>query len=138
VKEPRRYAHNSTLPAPTNQMRKFDPERRARRESEGLVLGDHHAWIKRQPCELYDHPDHTCGFYPDRPRIEGHHLKTRGSGGQDRDNEIPVCPVGHDELEAAGNVSSQCERFGRDFRSIACEYTARFDAEMEEGESAEP
>lgn len=135
---PRGYMPGSTFRYPKKEMRRFNPDKRERRQSEGKVMGDHHEWIKRQPCELADHPAHRCGFYPpERPVIEGHHLKTRGSGGQDRDNEIPCCPVAHDELHAAGDVSAQCERFGRDFRSIAVMYTEDFDEEMAALEAAE-
>lgn len=126
--ERRPFAHNSTLRS-GGPLPRVNKERRARRESDDLVYGTHHAWIKRQPCELMDHPLHACDFYADRPCIEGHHLKHVGNGGEDRSNEIPCCPALHDEFHALGSVSKACEHFGRDFRSVAVEYTASFDRE---------
>lgn len=108
-------------------------ERKARRRTEDLVYGSHHFWIRTLPCCLIGHPEHRCGYYPDRPGNEGHHLRTVGAGGRDRNNEVPACPVGHDELEAAGGVSSQCEWARMDLLSLACEYTARFDREHPTG-----
>lgn len=127
----KKYAWNSTLPAPSSPLPKVNKERRARREAEGLVYSEHHHWIMRQPCELRDHPLHQCGTFPERHPIEGHHLKHVGNGGEDRANEIPCCPVGHDFLHSLGSVSAACDFYGRDFRSLAVEYTLRFERETQ-------
>jgi len=102
-------------------------ERRKRRADAGLVYGPYHRWIKQQPCALAGHPRHRCGYYEDRPGVEGHHLKHVGNGGQDRDNELPLCPVGHDHAHALGSISALCEHYGRDFRTIAALYTEDYD-----------
>jgi hypothetical protein len=102
-------------------------ERQKRRQEEGLVKGPHHHWIANEPCVLAGAPGHVCGFTEDQPAICGHHLKTIGSGGEDRNNEVPVCALAHIEFHAAGSISRMCDRHGRDFRSIACIYTERFD-----------
>jgi hypothetical protein len=128
-----RYAHNSTLRAPSKEMARFNPEKRARRESEGLVYGPLHVWTKTQPCILAGHELHVCEFYGDRKGIESHHVKSVGSGGQDENNVLPTCPALHDEFHRMGLVS-MCERYRMDFRSIACEVTARYERETMQGE----
>lgn len=114
----------------------MNPERRARRESEGLVYGELHQWTKRQPCILEDHPLHVCEFYPDRKGIESHHVKSIGSGGQDENNTVSFCPGAHDEAHRLGLVR-MCEKYHRDFRSLACEVTARFCAEIRDDSTLE-
>jgi hypothetical protein len=110
-------------------MRRVNPERRARRESEGLVYGEIHEFTKRLPCTLEGHGDHTCDFYPpERRGVESHHVKSVGAGGQDRNGTVPLCPAAHDEVHRLG-LTTWCDRYRMDLRSIACEVTARFDAE---------
>lgn len=122
------YMPGSTLRRPSKEMRRVNPERRARRESEGLVYGEIHEFTKRLPCILADHTEHCCEFYPDRREVESHHVKSVGAGGQDRNGTVPLCPGGHDEAHRRGLVG-MCEKYGRDLRSLACEVTAEFDAE---------
>lgn len=119
------YAHNSTMRGPKKPMNKVNQRRRAKRESDGLVYGDLHEWTKRQPCILADHPDHACAFYPDRKNVESHHVKSIGSGGKDENNTVPLCPRGHDEAHCLG-LTRLCEKYHRDFRSLACEVTEAF------------
>ena len=96
----------------------------ARRVEEDRVYGSHHQAIKAFPCDLQDNQHHKCGFFEDRPRIEGHHLKSVGSGGEDENNEIPCCPVLHDEFER-NPLIDMCRTYHRDFKSVACDYTRR-------------
>lgn len=126
-KDMRPRAFNSTLRV-GGPLRKVNEERRARREQEGRVYGPLHDWIKTQPCDLAGRQGHTCRFYEDRPRIESHHIKTVATGGEDRNNTVPLCPAGHDEAHALP-LGDWCRKHHRDFRSVACDYTARFDAE---------
>lgn len=131
------YAPNSTLRGASKPMRRFNPEKRARRESEGLVYGDLHKWIKGQECAGAGHPLHICEYYPPERRwVESHHLKSVGSGGEDRNNCVPCCPAFHDEFHRRG-LTGMCEHYGRDWRSIACEYTEDYDEAMAEGEEPE-
>lgn len=127
-KDRRPRAFNSTMRVARAPMRKVNEERRARREEADLTLGSHHRWIVTLPCDLYGHQHHVCGFFEDRAPTEGHHLKARGSGGQDRNNEIPCCPKLHDEFERTP-LSDMCRKYHRDFKSVASDYTNRFDAE---------
>lgn len=112
-------------------MRRVNPERAARREEADLVYGTHHAFVKEGACDVRGRQRsngsiHECGFFADRPNIEGHHIKSVGSGGEDRNNEVPLCPAAHDEAHSM-SVSEWCRLYHRDFRSVACEYTAQFD-----------
>lgn len=126
--KPKRYAHNSTLPAPTKPMARFNAEKRARRMSEDRVYGSLHFFTKRLPCVLADVPDHVCDFYPNLSGCESHHVRSVGSGGEDENNTVPLCGAAHDEVHRLG-LTTWCEKYGRDLRSIACEVTAKFIAE---------
>lgn len=137
-KDDRPYMHNSTFRVARQGLNKVNWDKRNRRSDEDLVKGSHHRAIMTFPCALADDPQKMpCASYTGRAPIEGHHLKTVGSGGQDRDNEIPVCNAHHDECHRAGDISSQCERFKRDLRSLACEYTKRVDLLLESGPSVD-
>ena len=126
----KRRAWNSTLNASDKPMRKVNPERRARRESEGLVYGPLHEWTKRQPCILAsENVIHHCESYPGRGFIESHHVKSVGAGGEDYNNTLPVCAAGHDEFHRRG-LTGMCETYRRDWHSIACEVTAQWEASL--------
>lgn len=47
-----------------------------------------------------------------------HHVKTRGSGGVDADNLIPLCRYHHDEVGRIGSISFQVQ-YNLDFRAVA-------------------
>lgn len=122
------YAHNSTMRGPSKPMNKVNAKRRAQRESEGLVYGEIHLFTKRLPCVLSDVDGHVCDFYPNPSGCDSHHVRSVGSGGQDENNTVPMCGAAHDEVHRLG-LTTWCEKYGRDLRSIACEVTARFYAE---------
>lgn len=129
-KDNRPYAHNSTLRVPRAPMKKRNEERQQRRQEADLVYGTHHQAIKTFTCDLIDHQHHKCGYFEDRPKVEGHHLRSVGSGGEDRNNEIPACPVLHDEFERTP-LSEMCRKYHRDFKSVACDYTRCIENEVE-------
>jgi hypothetical protein len=63
-------------------------------------------WIKSLDCRVpLSYAYHVgmgnrcCWFPPGRPCIEPAHVKTKGSGGADRGNTVPLCPLHHDEQE---------------------------------------
>ena len=126
------YAYNSTLRGPSKPMNKVNAKRRAKRESEGRVYGPHHDFVATLPCVLAELHSHTCGFTSSQRSVCGHHLKTVKTGGEDWNNQVPVCALAHLEFHAAGSVSVMCDRYGLDFRSIACEVTAAYAAEQDE------
>lgn len=127
---PRRKSFNSTLNAPTRPIAKVNKARQERREREGLVYGPIHDFVKSQPCVLVGNQHHRCGFFADRPRIESHHIKAVGAGGQDENNTVSVCPVLHDELESKP-LSEVCRKYHIDFKSTAAELTLRFYQQLE-------
>ena len=96
-------------------------ERRKRRADAGLVYGEHHRHVATLPCVLQGLPGHHC--WGD---VCGHHLKTVATGGEDRRNQVPVCTSAHAEFHARP-LSEMCERYRRDFRSLACEITEDYD-----------
>ena len=55
--------------------------------------------VTTQLIDTHFHLDHTAGnvAFADVPIAA--HVKTRGSGGDDRGNTVPLCPVAHDEQE---------------------------------------
>lgn len=50
-------------------------------------------WIKKQPCIV----GLSC-----MGRIHCHHIKTRGAGGKDESNLLPLCAKHHYELHKIG------------------------------------
>lgn len=69
-------------------IRKQNRKRMKKRADEGLVYGPYHDWIGKQACILASL--HSCGRV-----VVGHHLKSVGSGGVDRGNEVPMCTQAH-------------------------------------------
>ena len=125
-------AFNSTL-AQGGPLRKVNVERQKRRADAGLVYGPVHDFVKSLTCDVAgrqrsDGSIHVCGFYEDRPNVESHHIKHVGSGGEDRNNTVPLCPKAHDEAHSMP-LGEWCRLYHRDARSVACDYTARFDQE---------
>lgn len=106
-------------------MNKVNESRRQRREAEDLIYGSHHSWIGSLPCVLADVDGHRCEWFDGIPTV-GHHLRSVGSGGEDRRNEVPVCGLAHAEFHALP-LSAICRKYHRDFKSMASEYTERFD-----------
>lgn len=41
----------------------------------------------------------NCSWFPGRHWVEAAHVRTRGAGGADRGNLVPLCPSHHDEQE---------------------------------------
>lgn len=129
----KRKAHNSTLSAPAKPMPRVNKARQQRREEAGLTYGPVHDYVKSLTCDVRgrqrsDGTIHVCGFYEDRPNVESHHIKHVGSGGEDRNNTLPLCPKAHDEAHALP-VGDWCRLYHRDFRSVACDYSQQFDQE---------
>jgi hypothetical protein len=85
---------------------------------------DYLAWIRNQPCCLAGR--HQCLVYPDRRRVEPAHLKTKGSGGYDRNNCLPCCPGLADESEGKMKHRLTEEKYGVNWQEMADEYTDRY------------
>ena len=62
-----------------------------------------------------------------------HHLKTRGAGGGDRDNMVPLCRVCHTEAHMKGPKFMDgivLKRTGKHMKEWAIIYTAEYDEEI--------
>lgn len=69
-------------------LRKVNPDRKKKRQEEGLVYGPYHRWVgKFHPCLVFNS---DC-WGP----ISGHHVDPVGNGGQDLDNEVALCEFHH-------------------------------------------
>ena len=74
--------------------------------------------------ELAEQGLQPCGFVPGRARIEHCHLRTQGSGGDDRANSFTACPIHHDEQE--GRTKAFCARYGLDLYQIVLDLDAQY------------
>lgn len=87
------------------------------------------AFVKAHPCalakllhdltrdEILAKRWWPCGTRPERDGIEFAHLKTQGSGGDDRGNGWPACAVHHDEQE--GRTKQFIAKYGVDLYAVA-------------------
>ena len=98
---PRRRAWNSTLPASDTPL-----PRGKRMRARSPKTGGHRfprrrdpkytAWIRTLDCVLNGEPgDWHDGTKPCAGRIECAHVQTRGAGGYDRANCVPLCTRHH-------------------------------------------
>lgn len=82
---------------------------------------DYLAWIRTLPCTVGHKvaypPLWRCAWIGDRLAIEAAHLKTRGSGGADLGNVVPLCPWHH--MEQEGYTKRFNEMYNVDLRAIA-------------------
>ncbi len=59
------------------------------------------AWLHTKPCLLFGVPRHVCWL----GSVEGAHVKSRGAGGDDRANLVPLCLTAHREQHSIGTRS---------------------------------
>lgn len=78
------------------------------------------AWVKALPCTLHDVAGHVC-WGP----VDPHHVKTRGAGGSDAANLIPVCRGFHDEIHQRGRRTTEA-LYGLDLAHEAARLHARY------------
>jgi hypothetical protein len=102
-------ARYTPLPKPTKRIRprKADPSKRAWAKHRDL---DYQKWIRTLPCAI------TGCLY--RQEIECAHVKTRGSGGDDRKNCLPLC-VRHHRFQHDIGIKSFQEFYHIDMRAVA-------------------
>lgn len=91
-------------------------------------------YIERQPCSIgpfgISGVRHQCDFVGDRRKIEGAHLKTQGSGGDDVGNMVPLCPTAHDLQE--GRTDEFEREFGVDLYAHAADLAEKFEGDLDE------
>jgi hypothetical protein len=95
-------------------------------------------WVKTQPCVAWE-PGTTRGNFcrsirPNRLGNEPAHVKTKGSGGADRGNTVPLCPLHHDEQE--GDTEGFESVYGISLKLEAARLLVRYIEEGEPGEQA--
>jgi len=102
---------------------------------------EHCDWIRERPCLLsrwalwsplvedwpsgggYDMTSHGCVG-----AVQVCHIKTRGAGGDDRKNVVPLCGMAHDEQHRIGiptfekrwgvNLKAEAERLDREYMKL--------------------
>ena len=88
---------------------------------------DYLAWIRQQPCCLQGR--HQCLVYPGRRSTEPAHIKTRGAGGYDRGNVLPMCPGLAEETEGKMKHREAEAKYSVNWQTMADDYTERYLAE---------
>lgn len=81
------------------------------------------AWIRNQPCALASRTQ--CDYW--FTSSEADHVRTRGAGGQDHANLIPLCRKHHQIRHDVG-VKSFAAGYGIDLKALALEYHQRYEA----------
>jgi hypothetical protein len=104
-------ANRSFTPVPKPKRKKQRPRFSHRRDQKFL------AFVRRLPCLIACRPPHVCRRYEGRQAVEPAHIKTRGSGGDDLGNVVPLCPRAHDEQE--GRTAAFERRYGVNLREAA-------------------
>ena len=79
-------------------------------------------WIRALPCCVNAWGHNMWGV------IEVAHVKSRGAGGVDRANVVPLCTYHHSEQHALGMRSFE-KRYGVNLKAIAHALTAQYEAE---------
>ncbi len=74
-------------------------------------------WIRQQPCLI-------CQKAPSDP----HHVKSRGSGGIDKGNLIPLCREHHSKIHNVGRLSFE-NIYKLKLEDYARRYQRKFDSE---------
>lgn len=68
-----------------------------------IWLPRYREWIRKYPCPVCIRQGTLYSFIdPFYRTIDPHHIKTRGSGGDDPANIVPLCRRHHDELHRMG------------------------------------
>ena len=90
------------------------------------------AWIRKQPCVIGE----RTSFSFCAGQTEASHLKSRGAGGDDRNNVLPLCHLGHQEQHRRGMqwwIEEYFEGKPEIAQQLAQQYTERYDRERSVG-----
>lgn len=74
------------------------------------------AWIGTQPCILAT--SGVCASWAGYHPVEAAHVRSRGAGGTDRGNTVPMCMTHHAEQHRVGIRSFQ-KKYGIDLKAEA-------------------
>lgn len=88
---------------------------------------DYREWIRALPCilsgKMIAHGQHICWG-----AVQVCHVKTRGAGGPDRKNCVPMCASAHDQQHVIG-IREFEQRWGVSLKTIARQLTEIYEAE---------
>lgn len=95
-------------------------ERKAKRAEDGRVYGAYHRYVSTLPCIVAQRGGDGCSG-----RVEGHHVKSVGAGGEDECNEVPVCVRHHNQIHTRGPRTFE-DRYGIDLDMEAANVWTRY------------
>ena len=81
-------------------------------------------WIRALPCLLLG----RTGHYRCHGPVQVCHVKSRGAGGPDRQNVVPMCAGAHGEQHCYG-IRSFEQRYGLNLKATARQLTEVYEAE---------
>ena len=103
---PEEWSEDDAVRVPKPKVRKQKPRFGHRRDPQ------YAAWIRTQPCLLEGHHGGTQeDWHRCWGRVQVCHVKSRGAGGNDHGNIIPLCAAAHDEQHRMG-IRSFAQRWG--------------------------
>ena len=119
--------------------RRFYPEPPSRKPEPRFKQGrdqDFLSWLRRQPCCISGVSSGdliTVTFPSGRTArmlaiIEASHVRSRGAGGEDKGNTVPMELSEHRRIHRIGIKTYQREK-GIDLKAMALRYAERYDAE---------
>lgn len=99
-------------------VRRINHERQARTRDRAYL-----DWVKTQNCVVLGRVG-ICAWWVERPDTEPAHIKTKGSGGADRGNVVPLCPLHHSEQE--GDTEGFEQTYGLNLKLEAARLLVKF------------
>ena len=84
-------------------------------------------WVRMLPCAVYLASGRACESWW---RVHAAHIKSRGAGGPDRQNLVPLCAA-HHALQHDIGIRSFQKRYGVDLKKIAHALTEQYERECE-------
>jgi hypothetical protein len=119
----RRLAWNSTLPAPEHEIKRTGRLRnrgKPRHAVSGKRDEPYREHVRGLPCILIGLAEHRC-----RGGVEACHVKSRGAGGTDRGNLLPICSRGHSESHTIGRFTFE-RKYGFELAAVAKQIECAF------------
>jgi hypothetical protein len=113
---------NSTLPAgqPMKRTGRLRNRGKPRHAVSGKRDEPYREYVRSLECLVAGKPGHVC-----KGIVECAHVRSKGAGGSDRGNTVPLCSRAHGESHAMGIRSFQAAT-GLDLAAIAKQLEARW------------
>jgi len=132
--KPRRAKRKPSGPQPLKRSRLKTRGKRSKKSGGQLFHGakfrdpDYLTWMRRRTCIAFEQAP-AVGYGPQHEgRVQAAHVKSRGAGGVDRGNCIPLCARHHAEQHALG-LTSFAAKYGLDLRAEALRLQALYESE---------